>query len=240
MFFANGVRLQAGETIRPPHALCQFLQLIADRGPDDFYEGEAARLVLDDLRALRSPITADDLRAQRSVWAERPLTVPLDIEPTTAGTEETAFDMHVPPLPAGGPVLAMIVRTLFGYDWLEGTTPTDSDDEALAIDRLSALRVHRQAEAFKWAFARRNAMGDPEFDGDGELDALQANVTSAAYAEYVRESIARRGDRRDKRSSAYDVPEGERVQPAGRWGTAHVSVVAPNGDAVAVTSSINY
>lgn len=65
---------------------------------------------------------------------------------------------------------------------------------------------------------------------------LTANITSAAFAAFVRQHIDPTG--------THDTPEAYGMHavsgPPSPYGTAHVSVIAPNGDAISVTSTINY
>ncbi|KAJ1676313.1 Glutathione hydrolase 7, partial [Spiromyces aspiralis] len=56
-----------------------------------------------------------------------------------------------PPPPTSGSILINILNILEGYDlWTDGPAP---------------LSLHRMIEAFKWGFARRTALGDPQFVG---------------------------------------------------------------------------
>lgn len=131
----------AGQLLTPPAALCDFYQLLATRGGRDFYNGSAARLVADDLHDLGAAVSGADLAAYRVQWTDA-LVVPL-------GTESL---LHVTPAPSSGPLLAMMVRTLHGFDWRAG----DAED-------ADVLALHRIAEVFKWAFGQRMEMGDPDF-----------------------------------------------------------------------------
>ena len=57
-----------GERHRPMRQKAATLRRLAEAGPRDFYEGETARLLVDDLQAGGSPLAADDLAGYRSTW----------------------------------------------------------------------------------------------------------------------------------------------------------------------------
>ena len=64
---------------------------------------------------------------------------------------------------------------------------------------------------------------------------LIKNLTSTEYAESIRQLI------NDTRTyNNYEYYGAHYLDDSGQHGTAHISIVAPNGDAVSVTSSINY
>ncbi|XP_029670712.1 scoloptoxin SSD14-like [Formica exsecta] len=89
----------------------------------------------------------------------------------------------------------------------------------------------RMVETFKWAYARRTELGDPAFvDG---IDALITNLTSDDYAEMIKERI------KDDRTCHDPEEYGAVTETTVDSGTAHVSVIAPDGSAVSVTSTIN-
>ncbi|KAF8768501.1 Scoloptoxin SSD14 like protein [Argiope bruennichi] len=83
--------------------------------------------------------------------------------------------------------------------------------------------------AFKFAFAHRTQLGDEAFIN---ITQLVANLQSKEYAKSIWEQIS------DDTTfpSSYYKPE---MEASFDDGTAHVSVLAANGDAVSVTSTIN-
>ena len=68
-FHADGRVRATGERLVQP-ALAGSLEAIAEGGPRAFYDGDLGRRWLQGLRALGSLLTADDLAAHRSEWAE--------------------------------------------------------------------------------------------------------------------------------------------------------------------------
>lgn len=63
---------------------------------------------------------------------------------------------------------------------------------------------------------------------------LYKNLTSTDYAEILRQKID------DKKTYADPLHYGAEYETSADRGTSHVSIIAPNGDAIAVTSSVNF
>lgn len=74
-------------------------------------------------------------------------------------------------------------------------------------------------------------MGDPNFI---QVEQLYKNLTSADYAEVLRQKIDDTRTYTDP--SHYGAEYGTSVDR----GTSHASIIAPNGDAISVTTSINF
>lgn len=121
------------------------------------------------------------------------------------------------PLPASGSVLVFVMNML------EDLLP-----ETLG---LSVLYYHRIVETFKFAYAMRSNLSDPLFVP--EALELERNLTSSAFAEMYRKRIddGRTFNETEHYGASFALPEDH--------GTAHISVLAPNGDAVAITSTVN-
>lgn len=121
------------------------------------------------------------------------------------------------PLPGSGPIVAFILNLLDSF--------VDTSDPN------SVTTYQRIVEAFKFAYGSRTQLGDPDFI---EISELVANLTSGTYAEYIRQFIF------DNQTSQDPLYYGANMTLAEDYGTAHISILAPNGDAVAITSTINY
>ena len=118
--------------------------------------------------------------------------------------------------PSGGITLNFMLKILDGYGQMNGSDP---------------LSWHRAVEAMKFAYGRRSELGDPEFvEG---IQSLLNNLTSPDYAEAIRQQIDDLKTYNDPKhyGPSLSLPEDH--------GTAHISVLAPNGDAISVTSTIN-
>jgi gamma-glutamyltranspeptidase/glutathione hydrolase len=134
----------------------------------------------------------------------------------------------MPPSSSGGVTMAEGANILEGYDL--GALPFDG-----------AERVHRMAEAWRRAFADRNHyLGDPDF-----VEMPLADLVSDDYASFRRSSIslddATPSDAVGPGVEAFRGQEPTEGSGSGREGehTTHFSIVDADGNAVAVTTTIN-
>ncbi|XP_066268911.1 glutathione hydrolase 1 proenzyme-like [Branchiostoma lanceolatum] len=192
--------------------LAETLRAIADEGAETFYTGKIAKSLVKDIQDAGGIITLQDLRDYRVN-----VTSALDISLDGPGGTLTVLS---PPPPASGAVLSLILNIMNGY----GLKPSSVEDDDSQI-----LTYHRIVEAFKFAYAKRTELGDPNFV---DVDELVTNMTSRAYAESLRQKI------NDTRTYNYMYYGPSYASPPD-GGTSHLSVMAPNGDAVAVTSTVN-
>ncbi|KPJ08565.1 Gamma-glutamyltranspeptidase 1 [Papilio machaon] len=130
--------------------------------------------------------------------------------------------LHVPPPPSSGVILVNILNILSGYNFTHNSINTTED---------KILTYHRIIEAFKYAYATRTKLGDVDFL---DLRDLIKNVTTPSYGAEIRARINDSSTSND--TAVYGATEYN--QPDA--GTAHISIIANNGDAVSVTSSVNY
>jgi len=160
-FSRDGVPYQAGELLRQPD-LAASLQRIAEHGPDGFYKGRTAELIVREMAANGGLITLQDLARYQA--RKR---VPLE------GAYRGYQILSMPPPSSGGTALIAMLNILEGYPLGElgfGTTAT----------------LHRMAEAMRRAYAdRARYLGDPDFNPDLPL----ARLTSRAYADELRATI---------------------------------------------------
>ena len=200
-----------GSIIRPK-ALCKTLRIIAAKGAPEFYNGTLGKLLVQDLQEKGAIITTEDLNRYRATWDE-PLQANMSngIKVFTVGT------------PASGALLTYILNILDEFQ----LTP-----DSVADYNRTILTYHRMIETFKYAFAMRNDLADKEFV---DVEELTRKLTSRSYAHRTRMKID------DQRT--WDDPTHygtSKLSIAKDQGTAHVSVLAPNGDAVSATSTINF
>lgn len=120
------------------------------------------------------------------------------------------------PLPGSGSIAINILNILDGYENLQADDP---------------LTWHRVVESFKHAYGLRTRVGDPDFVP--EIQELVQNLTSKDFAALVRGKIDSNRTFTDYQYYGAEFSEEE------DHGTAHISVLAPNGDAVAMTGTIN-
>ncbi|MCJ2179033.1 gamma-glutamyltransferase family protein [Novosphingobium album (ex Hu et al. 2023)] len=150
IFEPAGRPLAEGDVLRQPQ-LAATLRKLAANGLDDFYRGELAALIGEDLAALGSPVSQDDLAAHQ---ASRP--APLHVPITGARLYNSA-----PPTQG---FASLVILALF--DRLVAEAPDGFD------------HVHGLVEATKQAFLLRDVhVGDPaytDFDFQFLLDDTQA------------------------------------------------------------------
>ncbi|CAN7984861.1 unnamed protein product, partial [Ixodes hexagonus] len=126
--------------------------------------------------------------------------------------------VHSVPPPGSGAVYAYIMAIMDGFR--NDTTGRLED---------SPLTLHRFVEASKFGYAKRALLGDPAFLNVTEL---VDRLTSSEYAAETRKKI------NDKRTFLPAYYSDEETETNGH-GTAHFSFLDENGDAIAVSSSIN-
>lgn len=126
--------------------------------------------------------------------------------------------MYTVPLPGSGVLLGFIMNIL-SDGFLDHNVPN------------SPSNWQRIVEAFKYGFGKRTELGDRSFVPG--IDELMANLTSLGYAESIRALISD--------DETFQDPEhyGANTTQPEDSGTAHISILANNGDAVSVTGTIN-
>nr|WBW70147.1 venom protein [Lampona murina] len=215
VFLKNGTDpYVAGERLKMP-TLANTLEAIAKQGTKALYgrNNELAKKFREDLEKAGSIITEDDM-ALYSPFMREPLEVNLRKNTTLYGV-----------LPPGsGPLLAFMMLVLDGYADMDESAKEDKDKAALAY--------HRIVETFKYAYSFRSLLED-KGDDDPGIDELTKKITSKEYVDEIRSRISDSKTYNDL--SHYDF----KWDFAEDHGTAHLSIVAPDGDAVSVTSTIN-
>ncbi|XP_059154521.1 glutathione hydrolase 1 proenzyme-like, partial [Physella acuta] len=205
---ATGKLFKLGEIMKRPQ-LAQSLRVIANEGMIAFYNGSLTNDIMQDLQDIGSIITREDL-INYKVLEKKPVEI----------TIKDGIKVVSPPAPSGGPVLSFILNVLDGYY----LTPEDVN----TVEKR-ALNYHRMIETFKFAYAKRTALGDDSFIDIAELI---HNLTSRDYADSIRKQIS------DSRTFDYLYYGPTYYSPA-TTGTSHLSVLDQDGSAVSVTSTIN-
>jgi gamma-glutamyltranspeptidase/glutathione hydrolase len=163
IFLNSGKFYEEGDNFRQPD-LARTLGRVERLGASEFYTGETARMIADDMRANNGLITLEDLRNYRAKERE-----PL------VGSYRGYGIVTMPPPSSGGVVMLQILNILEGYD-------------VKRLEANSASKLHLFAEASRRAFAdRAEFMGDPDF---AKVPATQ--LIDKGYAEKRRESIESR------------------------------------------------
>ncbi|KAJ6659082.1 hypothetical protein lerEdw1_019385 [Lerista edwardsae] len=206
---AHGAFLTPGETLHWP-ALVQTLKAVAERGAEEFYSGETARKLVEDVQKQGGNVTLEDLGSYRArvVKAVR----------VSLGD----YAVYSAPEPAAGPVVLFILNILKGFNFTK---------DSVGMPSTRAATYHYIAEALKFANGQRPKLEDPEFSRAGE--GQTSELISDAFAERARRRIDGRGDHA---AQHYNLTRSS----LGSFGTSHVSVLAQDGSAVSVTSTINH
>jgi len=218
VFQRNGNYYQTGEIFRQPD-LARTLERIAAK-PDDFYHGALARELAAALQKGGGLITADDLAHYEVKERE-----------AVRGTYRGYEIISAPPPSSGGTVLIESLNILEGYDLAK-------------LGERSAQSIHYTTEAFRRAFFdRAEFMGDPDFSKIPVAQLIDKKY-AAAWRDSIDANHASASDQLkrpvifnqlEQYAAAHPGPAANRESPH----TTHYSVVDADGNAVAVTTTIN-
>ncbi|XP_069751400.1 glutathione hydrolase 1 proenzyme-like isoform X4 [Narcine bancroftii] len=120
--------------------LADTLQMIAEGGPDTFYNGLIAEDIVRSVHQSGGLISRKDLRQYKAR------------EETAINVTLGEYTLYVSGAPSGGPVLALILKILEGYKFSR---------ESISTQEKKELTYHRIIEAFKFAFAERSKLEYP-------------------------------------------------------------------------------
>jgi len=218
IFQRDGNYYQPGEVFKQPE-LAKTLERISEN-PGDFYHGAMAHELADALLKGGGLITADDL-AHYEVKERQ----------AVRGSYRGYDIISAPPPSSGGVSLIEVLNILEGYDLAK-----QGQDSAQA--------VHLTTEAYRRAFFdRAEFLGDPDFS-----KIPVAQLIDKRYGNAWRDTISLRRAtpssslRRPAIISQLDSYASAHPQPSSTHEpehTTHYSVVDPEGNAVAVTTTLN-
>jgi len=218
IFQRDGNYYQPGELFRQPE-LARTLERIA-HDPDDFYHGAMARELAAAIQKGGGLITLDDL-AHYEVKEREPM----------RGTYRGYEVIGAPPPSSGGTALLEILNILEGYD-LAGAGNRSAED------------VHLTIEAFRRAFFdRAEFMGDSDFSTipvsqlidkkygaawRASIDPLHSSLSKDLKRPAIFTELQQYASQHPQPFAVHDSPN-----------TTHYSVVDSDGNAVAVTTTLN-
>ena len=217
IFQRDGNFYRAGEVFRQPE-LAETLRRI-EANPDDFYHGVMAREIAAAVRLGGGLITTGDL-ARYTVKEREPV----------VGAYHGYEIVSAPPPSSGGVALVELLNILDGY-------------KLTSLGDRTALEMHLIVEAFRRAYLDRgDYLGDPDY-----VKIPVEQLISKKYAEAWRKTIDPAGH------GASATPSQDLRRPAGflpppptmrdvreeSVDTTHYSVMDADGDAVAVTTTLN-
>jgi gamma-glutamyltranspeptidase/glutathione hydrolase len=219
IFQRDGNYYRAGEIFQQPE-LAATLERIA-QNPDEFYHGAMAKQIADGVQKGGGLITAKDL-ADYEAKERQPI----------HGTYRGLDVYSAPPPSSGGIALIQALNILEGYDLGK-------------YGSRSAEATHLAIEAFRRAFYdRAEFLGDPDF-----AKIPVAQLLDKRYGVAWRDSL-----NLDKSSRSVDLKRPAVFNELDRYAqshpqpkatrepehTTHYSVVDPAGNAVSVTTTINF
>ncbi len=207
----------AGDTLRQP-LLAKTLGRIAS-DPDSFYRGKLAKELAAGLKSEGSPITAGDLAAYHAIERE-----------PVRGSYAGQTVVSAPPPSSGGVALLETLNIL----------DAQPAPDLRALGDRSADWVHWVVEAFRRAYMDRNDyLGDPAF-----VRMPLAQMLSSRYAAAWRAGIdptrATPSATLTRPANFLPAPPTDGGTPAAeKQETTHFSVLDKEGNAVAVTTTLN-
>jgi len=161
IYLNGGKFYNEGDLFRQPDLAATFARL-QSAGPNEFYVGQTAKLIVDDVKRHNGLITMADMRGY--VAKER--------EPVR-GNYRGYEVISMPPPSSGGAVLLEMLNILEGYDLSK-------------FDSASSERYHLMTEAMRRAFAdRAEFMGDSDF-----VKVPVAGLVEKSYAAKLRSTIS--------------------------------------------------
>jgi len=214
IFQRDGRLYKSGEIFRQPLLAATLARIAAD--PDDFYHGAMARQLIADLNKGGALLTLDDL-AQYNVVEREPI----------VGAFHNFTVISAPPPSSGGIVLISALNILESYP-------------LASLGDRSPAWIHLATEAWRRAYMdRADYLGDPDYN-----TIPVAALTAKNYAAAWRESIL---PDRASPSAMLTRPAGFVPPAPANAGerraespdTTHYSVVDREGNAVAVTTTLN-
>jgi gamma-glutamyltranspeptidase / glutathione hydrolase len=222
IFLNDGKMLKAGETLKQPE-LAATLKRIAQKGAEEFYSGETARMLVADMAKSGGLITLEDLAAYK----------PRVREVLRAKYESGGHEWEVvtsPPPSSGG------VAIIEALNMLKDVPLKNWDD---------VESVHMVAETMRRVFADRAAyLADPDY-----ARVPVAGLTDPCYAKELVGTIdgqhassskeVRAGKPHSCGAAAAGAPASTLVNLGEGPHTTHFSVVDAAGNAVASTYTLN-
>ncbi|KAM4719735.1 glutathione hydrolase 5 proenzyme [Anableps anableps] len=201
----NKTALSKGDTLQFSK-LAETLEIIAEQGANAFYSGRIGLDLIQDIKDAGGTITMEDLKSYK-VNVNSPWTVSL-------GTHQ----MHIAPPPAGGALVAFILRIMKGF--------LLSSDSLVGEKKIQMY--HHYIEAAKFANGQKRNIRDPVFSNSKIAD----HLIDPSFTEHIRRMISS--------NSTHDNSYYLNIKPSSdNFGTTHVSVIDEDGLAVSATSTIN-
>lgn len=213
--FVKDGKWKAGDTLKQPE-LAKTLRLIRDKGRAGFYEGETAKNIVAEMERGGGLITANDLKNYQSVWRT----------PILSQYKEYRI-ISMPPPSSGGIALCQMLKMVENRPLAEWGFHTPQS-------------VHLITEAARRVYAdRATHLGDPDF-----YTVPVATLTGKKYLAKRMEDFDLEKATASEKVKPGNIP-GMKLPPANqkkkpeKEETTHYSIVDEQGNAVAVTTTLN-
>ncbi|XP_068159542.1 scoloptoxin SSD14 [Drosophila tropicalis] len=190
--------------------LADTLERIAENGAAEIYDGgETGKMFVEDIQKLGGIITQEDLKNYKVRW---------ESDGHISANVTGGYTLYSTPLPSSGPLLAFILNVM--SDLYTNNEP---------------IYWQRVIETFKHAYGQRTNLGDYEMDPDSGA-IIQEELEKLLSSDFVKEV---QGLIKDDATSQDYKYYGANFTVEEDHGTAHMNVLANNGDAISITSTIN-
>lgn len=184
IFLRDGRTYDEGEKFVQPELAATLARLKA-KGPREFYEGDTARMIVEDVKANGGLITAEDLKTYEPT-VRKPL----------RGNYRGYEILTMPPPSSGGAALLEMLNMLERYNLAE-------------MESNSSDAIHLMVEIERRAFADRAAfLGDTDFVNGVPISGLVAKDYAANLTKTIKADRATpSGEIREGNPVAYESPE---------------------------------
>ena len=200
--FVKTTPWKAGDTLVQAD-LAKTLKRIRDLGKKGFYEGETAKLIVEEMKRGSGKISLQDLKSYQAKWR------------TPVQFNYKGYTIVTMPLPSSGGVLLPQMMKMV------------KDQPLKQYGFLSSQSVQLMVEVERRAYAdRAKYLGDADF-----FKVPTKTLTSDAYAKERMKDYVNDKAGNSKSIQAGIIPESEE--------TTHLNVYDKNGNAVAVTTTLN-
>ncbi|EPS38126.1 hypothetical protein H072_8148 [Dactylellina haptotyla CBS 200.50] len=160
-FAPNGTLVGVGD-IMYRKRFADTLEIIAKEGPNAFYEGKLAELMIQSLKSTGGIMTSEDLKAYK-VAVRKP-----------AHITYRGYKLWSTSAPSSGAVTQAVLKILEGYDCMSDLAQRNKS-------------THLLVEAMRFGYAMRAELGDPDYVKG--LEAYQESMLTESTASEVRAKI---------------------------------------------------
>jgi gamma-glutamyltranspeptidase/glutathione hydrolase/leukotriene-C4 hydrolase len=208
----DGELPKEGDIIKRP-VLGKTLRMIAREGPDVFYKGNLTSKLVKEINEAGGNVTEDDFNSYEAIST-----------PPLLGKFKDMTVFGVPP-PCSGAVLQLILSILDLFNM----TPSD----------YGLLSYQRTIEAFKFAFAQRTHLADPAFVPivKQQVQFMMNSTTASWMKGLINDNATHPWEYYD--IDIHNDMDNTTHGISKEMGTCHTSVIDQEGNAVAMTTTVN-